>query len=97
MWTGFAINLLSGTALGMADATVKFTNPVFWAKMVFVALGLTVMIRMRKKIFGYPDLDKGLPPGTAAMAWGSLVCWIAAIIAGRLLGYTGDVAGLASL
>ena len=96
MWTGLALCLLSGASLGMADATVKFTNPVFWVKMAFVGLGAILLTRMRTKVFADRNLDQGPPPGSKALAWISLACWLCAIIAGRLLGYTGDVAGLAA-
>ena len=96
MWAGFVLNLLTGTALLMADATVKMTNPVFGVKMVFVAVGVFFLVRMRTRVFEHPRLDQGPPPGAKAMAWMSLACWLGAIVTGRLLGYTGDVAGLAT-
>ena len=93
IWAGFFICLVSGLALGMADATVKLTNPVFWVKMGLVAVGVVATLRMRSKVFG----KDGSLSSAQGMAWISLICWIGAIVAGRLLGYTGEVAGLASL
>ena len=51
---------------------------------------------MRKKVFAtIRNLDKGpMPPSAKGLAWASLVCWIAAITAGRLLAYVGPVSGL---
>jgi len=96
MWAGFVLSLLTGTSLFMSDAGSKGTNPVFWVKMVFVAVGVAVLVRIRKKVFADPHLEQGPPQGAKVLAWLSLGCWLAAIIAGRLLGYTGDVAGLAA-
>jgi hypothetical protein len=96
MKAGFVLSLLTGAALWMADATVKATNPVFWIKLVLVLVGTLVLLRMRTKVFAHPNLEQGPPPGAKAMAWVSLACWLAAIILGRLLGYTGQVAGLAA-
>lgn len=93
---GLVLALLTGTALFMADATVKAANPVFWIKMVFVLAGTLVLGRMRTKVFAHPHLEQGPPPGAKTLAWVSLSCWLAAIILGRLLGYTGQVAGLAA-
>ncbi len=96
IWSGFTLNLISGTILLMADATTKLANPVFYVKMVLVAGGLVVLHLTRKRVFGSAMLEKGLlPPGAKGLAWASLFCWLAAITAGRLLAYIGPVAGLA--
>ena len=98
MWWGFALNLVTGSSLLMADATTKGTNPDFWVKMVFVFCGIVVLKVIRKKVFGNPLLDVAPLPGTAkGLAWISLVCWIGAITAGRLLAYVGPVSGLPGL
>src|SRR5438128_752975 len=36
MWLGFWVNSISGVILLIADATTKFTNYVFYIKMVFI-------------------------------------------------------------
>jgi len=98
MWWGFAINAVTGGSLLLGDATTKGTNPDFWIKMVFVFSGLAVLKIMRKKVFGDPQLDQGPVSSVAkGLAWASLVCWIGAITAGRLLAYVGPVSGLPGL
>jgi hypothetical protein len=98
MWWGFALNLFTGTSLLMADATTKGTNPDFWVKMVCVFAGIVVLKLIRKKVFGDPQIDQGPVSGMAkGLAWLSLVCWIGAITAGRLLAYVGPVSGLPGL
>ena len=98
MWTGFIINAITGTSLLMGDATTKGTNPDFWIKMVFVFLGLVVLKLMRKRVFGDPQLDTAPLSSTAkGLAWLSLLCWVGAITAGRLLAYVGPVSGLPGL
>ena len=95
IWWGFAINAVTGTLLLMGDATTKGTNPDFGVKMVFVFAGIIVLKIMRKKVFGDPQLDQAPVSSTAkGLAWISLVCWIGAITAGRLLAYVGPVSGL---
>jgi hypothetical protein len=90
IWTGFWVNAVSGTLLLAADATTKLVNPVFYLKMVFVFAAVTVMVVMRRRVFGDPDLD-GKP--TAAfgkcLAVASIVCWFGAITAGRFMTYFG--------
>ena len=98
MWWGFAINAITGGSLLLGDATTKGTNPDFWIKMVFVFSGIVVLKIMRKKVFGDPQLDQGPVSSLAkGLAWASLVCWIGAITAGRLLAYVGPVSGLPGL
>jgi hypothetical protein len=98
MWWGFALNAVTGTCLLMGDATTKGTNPDFGIKMVFVFSGIVVLKIMRKKVFGDPQLDQAPVTGTAkGLAWLSLICWIGAITAGRLLAYVGPVSGLPGL
>jgi hypothetical protein len=98
MWWGFAINAVSGTILLIADATTKLTNPDFYVKMVFIFVGVAVLNIMRKKVFGDPGLDAA-PVSRAAkrLAWISLVCWVGAITAGRLMAYLGPVSGLSGV
>lgn len=99
MWTGFWMNLVTGTILLIADATTKLTNPDFYVKMVFVICGVVLLKVMRSKVFGNPDLDKmsSVPGGAKALAWASLACWLGAITAGRLLAYVGPVSGVPGL
>jgi hypothetical protein len=94
MWCGFGINLATGSALVIADATTKLTNPDFLIKMAFVFGGIAILAGMRKQVFRYPALDKApLPARAKALAWISLACWIGAVTCGRLLAYVGPVSG----
>lgn len=95
MWTGFWINAATGAVLLLADATTKIPSVVFWIKMAFVFSGVALLVIMRKKIFAAPELAKGLLPAhTRMFAALSLICWLGAIEAGRLLAYLGPVSGL---
>ncbi|MEO8099983.1 MAG: hypothetical protein ABI811_19950 [Acidobacteriota bacterium] len=96
MWSGFWLNLITGTMLLMADATTKMRNPTFGIKMALVVAGLIIQTQIRKQVFHNPLLATGALPSNAKMlAWASMLCWLGAIIAGRLLAYLGPVAGLA--
>ena len=95
MWFGFGVNLFTGVALFCADATTRAVNLDFWVKLVFVAVGVWAMARMRKTVFANPALDNGPVPSNAkTLAWVSLICWFGAICAGRLIAYVGPVAGV---
>jgi hypothetical protein len=94
IWAGFGLNAVTGTLLLMADATTKMTNPDFGVKMAFIFAGVTVLYMMQKKVFADPLLDDApVSPTAKRLAWASLICWFAAITAGRLLAYVGPVSG----
>ena len=98
IWLGFWISTVTGTVLAVADATTRLTNPVFYVKMAFVFGGVWLLVLMSKRLFQDPELDhKVLPSSAKVLAWASLVCWLGAITAGRLLAYLGPVAGLGNI
>lgn len=98
MWIGFWINAISGTALLIADATTKFTNPVFFIKMGCVALSVINMILIRRKVLRSPAAKSGaVQPVGKLLAITSMLLWAAAITAGRLMAYLGPVAGAPGL
>jgi hypothetical protein len=88
MWTAFGVAAASGVALLIADATTKLAQPVFWVKMVFIALAVVNLQMIRTRVFGDPLLDqRPLTSAARTLAISSLVLWIAATIAGRLIAY----------
>ena len=98
IWIGFLVNAVSGSMLLLADATTKLINPVFYVKMVFIALALGNLWIARRRILSDPQADsKPLPDSAKALAISSLVFWAAAMTAGRLMAYIGPVSGLEGL
>ena len=99
MWAGFIVNALSGIALLIADATTKLANPVFLVKMAFITLGVVNMAWSKRKLFNDPATLEQVPATSHAkrVAIVSLILWIGATTAGRLMGYLGPVSGLESL
>jgi hypothetical protein len=86
VWIAFWLNAITGTILLAADATTKLTNPDFGVKMAFIVLAVINQRMIQKRLFG----EKASPPATGkALAWMSIVCWLGAITAGRLLAYVG--------
>jgi hypothetical protein len=95
MWAGFGVNALSGTALFMADATTKAANPAFAVKMTFVAFGVLTVHLLRSRVIRNSALESGPMPARAKLlAAASLLCWLGAVTAGRLMAYVGPVSGL---
>ncbi|HEY7338636.1 MAG TPA: hypothetical protein VH639_27355 [Bryobacteraceae bacterium] len=87
IWFGFWVNAITGTALLMASASKRMVDPTFYAKMVFIFAGVALLQLTRKKVFRKVGPDEALPEGAKALAWAALICWFAAITAGRLLAY----------
>jgi hypothetical protein len=88
LWLGFWMNAVSGAFLLATDATHKLANPDFYVKMLFIALALATLQRLRADVFRDPRVA-AMPASTKAriLAIASLACWLGAIIAGRLLAY----------
>ena len=84
MWAGFWVNALSGVLLLIAYPTKALTNPLFYGKLLLIALGLVLAQALRRQL-----RDAGpMSPLARRMAIASLVIWAAGITAGRLLAYT---------
>lgn len=95
LWSGFALNAITGVMLLMADATTKAISWMFYIKMTFIALALWNTVLKKKRLFGDPEIDtKPLPPGSARLGYLSIFLWMGAITAGRLMAYFGPVSGL---
>jgi hypothetical protein len=83
------LNALTGILLVIGYPTKALTNPVFYAKLLFVALAIGLMIRIRDEVLPKTVSHAPLPSArTRILAGLSLASWVATIIAGRLLPYT---------
>jgi hypothetical protein len=95
VWLAFWVNAVTGTMLLMADATSKLVNPDFGIKMLFIALAVVTQLLLQKRVLADPEVDRRpLAPNAKMLAAASLVCWLGAITAGRLLAYVGSSTGL---
>ena len=93
IWIGFGINALTGLLLTMSAATRVLVDPVFYFKLVFIALALVNLVRTKREILGSDDAPGGGPAASSrrklrTMAIGALVLWAFAVTAGRMMGYT---------
>jgi len=87
-WTGLGINVATGILLLIGYPTKALTNPVFYAKLSFIALAVIFMYRM-KLLFDDASLsDAAVIARGKAVAVLSLTFWACAISAGRLLSET---------
>ena len=87
MWAGFWLNAVTGAVLFAGDPTTKGTTAVFMWKLVIVAVGVVLMIALKRKLYGRSIDDRTASAGVRTLAATSLVLWIAAIAAGRWMAY----------
>jgi hypothetical protein len=90
LWFGFWLNAISGLILLAIDLTKKLGNPDFYVKMVFIAIAVVTVRMLKTEAFGAAAVDEGPASGKArVLAATSLICWLGAIVSGRLLAYLG--------
>ena len=78
----------SGTALFIANPAPRVESLVFLIKLVFVALAVVTLHLMTKRIFRNPLADQSpLPRQARVLAVASMLFWVAATTAGRLMAY----------
>jgi hypothetical protein len=90
IWIAFGVTAVSGLTLLIADAETKLASGVFYVKMVFIILALINLQLLKKRVFTDPNVDSRPITAQARMlALSSLVFWVAATTAGRLMAYIG--------
>jgi hypothetical protein len=87
MWIGFWINAVSGAMLFAADATSKGATTLFASKLVLIAVGVVLMLRLKRRIYGREREGAATSGGARLLAGLSLAVWVAAIAAGRFMAY----------
>lgn len=81
---GFTVNLLSGTALFFGNASSLGANWAFFSKIGMLVVSLFLTFRMvRICING----DGVTTRGHIALAVVAMMCWVATLVFGRLIGY----------
>src|SRR5688572_15603 len=73
---GFVINAVTGISIFLKDASSYGRNLDFYVKLVFVFGGMWLLLRLRDRIFGDPQLDAPVSPRAKRLACASLVCWL---------------------
>ena len=90
-WIGFLINALSGSALFASQATMFVESTPFLIKIsaviTGVVLGVFIQRRLKHRAADWDIQDSNIGRSATVLAALSLLCWIAAIFAGRLIAY----------
>ncbi len=82
LWAALAANFVSGVLLLAGYPYKAFSNPVFYAKLSLIALAVFLMLKIRR------DVLEGRARHAKLLASASLLSWVGAMTAGRLLAYT---------
>ena len=89
MWAGFVVNAITGAMLFVSNATTKARQPIFYVKLLLIAVALLVTAVIRRTLAR--DLSPGgadpTPAQARRLAALSLALWTGAIAAGRLMAY----------
>ena len=87
IWAGFWVNAISGIALFVGDATTKGTTWVFMTKLGIIAIGVGLLIALRRTVYGQGGAVAIETPASKALAAASLALWFLAIVTGRYMAY----------
>jgi hypothetical protein len=85
-WAGFVLNAITGSLLFAAHATITGNQPIYYAKLTLIAVGVVLAVPLEKFVHSegsdgsIPSLIRGL----AAMA---LAVWVGVITTGRFIAY----------
>ena len=97
VWIGFWVNAISGMMLFSIDAKKDYYSVLFRTKLSAIAIGLILGTLIKRNLLAASDTlqdpSADASRATKVLASFSLLCWIGAIISGRLLAYFtfGDV------
>jgi hypothetical protein len=90
-WLGLLINMLSGTALFSSQATTFIESVPFLTKITCVLAGVILGVLLQRQLaasavnWDAADSNIGIVAKLSALL--SMLCWIGAIFAGRLIAY----------
>jgi hypothetical protein len=82
VWAGFVINLASGIVLFVVQAADRAVQPVFYIKLAFIIVAFALALVVKRHLTAAGGAARARP-----LAAISLACWLAAIVAGRLMAY----------
>lgn len=89
-WTGFGLNAVSGVLLFTSQAVTFIGSTPFLLKISCIAtamvLAAIIQVRLRKEFVGNNEKHM-VSKSTRIIAAASLILWMAAIVAGRLIAY----------
>jgi hypothetical protein len=83
---GLLVQIPTGVALLAVEARALGVNPAFYAKMLFIAVGLANLAAFHAR-FGSAMRHAPLPRGARPFAIMSIAAWVLTLVAGRMIAY----------
>jgi hypothetical protein len=84
--TGLLVQIPTGVTLLAVEARALGVNPAFYAKMLFIAVGLANLAVFHAR-FGSAMRYAPLPGGARPFAIMSIAAWVLTLVAGRMIAY----------
>jgi hypothetical protein len=84
---GLLIQIPTGLTLLAVEARALGTNPAFYAKLAFIALGLVNLAVFHARFGSATHPGGSLPSSARPLAVVSLAAWTLTLIAGRMIAY----------
>ena len=92
IWVGFWVQVVSGILLLIGYPTKSLTNPLFYVKLTLIGLAMASMQMLWNRVFADSSLSEAAMMAKGRVfAVSSLIFWVGAVTAGRLLAYTYSV------
>jgi hypothetical protein len=85
-WGGFVLNAFTGSLLFAAHATITGNQPIYYAKLALIAVGVVLAFPLQKFVDGERS-DGSIPAGVRGMALAALTVWVGVITTGRFIAY----------
>ncbi len=101
-WWGFYVNLFSGIILYVAQPVRELMTVLFWVKIIVIVFAVITMRVIQKGLNSLETIPNPngtgtvevVPLGLRVSAFVLDIFWLAAIVSGRLIGYTQPPPGL---
>ena len=85
-WAGFILNAITGSLLFAAHATITGNQPIYYAKLTLIAVGVVLAFPLQNFVEG--DGSDGIVPASVkGMAAAGLAVWVGVITTGRFIAY----------
>jgi hypothetical protein len=88
IWAGFWLNVVSGVFLLIAYPTKALTNPLFYIKLVLIAVGVWTLRRIERQLSVDAATRDDTPRVSRSLALWMLGLWLGVLTAGRALAYS---------
>ena len=87
-------NAISGILLVTRDPVNVFRNPAFPIKMLLIAFAIILLFRLGKAVRSSTIESGPVSSNLKLLAALSVICWLGAIVAGRLMAYVAPRPGV---